>query len=111
MEFPTIRITDFIREQLLSGFRNEAFYARRVDYNEQIYHLRKDEILITMIQEDCTITMNTSPEHEYFVRLLMLEEVLGLKDFLSGLESMKNPDMIGAELVIGMFAEKGKNNY
>ena len=110
LEFPTKRIADFIREQLLSGFRSEAFYARRVDYDERIYHLRKDEILITLIQEDCTIRMSTAPEHEYFVRLLMLEEVLVLKDFLSGLESMKNPDMIGAELVIGMFAAQDKGD-
>jgi len=108
LEFPTVRITDFIRKQLLSGFRNEEFFVHKMDYNKQIYHLRKDEIIITMIQEECIITMSTSPEHEHFVRLLMLEEVLVLKDFLLGMESMKNPEMMGAELVKGLFALEEK---
>jgi hypothetical protein len=38
----------------------------------------------------------------------MLEEVLDLKDFLSGLESMKSPDMMGADLLMGMFGVKDK---
>lgn len=108
LEFPTVRITDFIREQLLSGFRNEEFFVHKMDYNKQIYHLRKDEILITMIQKECIITMSTLPEHEHFVRLLMLEEVLVLKDFLLGMESMKKPDMMGADLVKGLFAVEEK---
>ena len=31
-------------------------------------------------------------------------QLLSLKDLLSGLESMKSPDMMGAELLIGMFS-------
>jgi len=108
LEFPTERITDFIRKQLLSGFRDEGFFAQKMDHTRHIYQLRKDEIFITMAQEQCTITMQTAPEHEHFVRLLMLEEVLSLKDFLFGLESMKSPDMMGADLVRDLFAEMGK---
>ncbi|HIJ57887.1 MAG TPA: cation:proton antiporter, partial [Deltaproteobacteria bacterium] len=106
LEFPGERIADFIRQQLLSGFRSEGFFARKMDRARYIYHLRKDDILITLAQEQCIITINASPEHEHFARLLMLEEVLSLKDFLLGLESMKNPDMMGAELVTGMFEEE-----
>ena len=106
LEFPSERITDFIRQQLLTGFRNEGFFSQRMDRAKHIYQLRKDEILITLAQEQCIITMNTFLEHEHFVRLLMLEEVLSLKDFLLGMESMKNPDMMGADLVTGMFEEE-----
>jgi Kef-type K+ transport system membrane component KefB len=103
LEFPTERIADFIRREMLSGFRSEGFFSQRVDHIKHIYQLRKDDILITLAQEQRIITMNTAPEHEDFVRLLMLEEVLSLKDFLAGLESMKKPDMMGADLVMGMF--------
>ena len=56
-----------------------------------------------MIQDEKRLCINTPPENEAFVRLLMLEEVLELKDFLRGLESMKSPDMMGADLLMGMF--------
>jgi len=103
LDFPGQKMADFIREKLLDGFRNEEFFVHKIDYNKQIYHIRKDEVLITLNQEDDKISINTSPENEAFVRLLMLEEVLDLKDFLSGLESMKSPDMMGADLLMGMF--------
>ncbi len=103
LDFPGQKMADFIREKLLEGFRNEEFFVHKVDYNKQIYHIRKDEILITLIQDEDKISINTTPENEAFVRLLMLEEVLDLKDFLSGLESMKSPDMMGADLLMGMF--------
>lgn len=109
LDFPGHKLADFIRGKLLDGFRNEEFFVHKIDYNKQIYHIRKDEILITLIQDEDKITINTAPENEAFVRLLMLEEVLDLKDFLSGLESMRSPDMMGADLLMGMFgANPGK---
>ena len=60
----------------------------------------------TMVQDKAKIILNAPPEHEQFVRLMMMEELLTFKDFLSGLESMKSPDMMGAELLMGMFADE-----
>ncbi|MEA1911213.1 MAG: cation:proton antiporter [Spirochaetota bacterium] len=103
LDFPGQKMADFIRVKLLDGFRGEEFFVHKIDPNKRIYHIRKDEILITLIQNEDKISINTLPENEAFVRLLMLEEVLDLKDFLSGLESMKSPDMMGADLLMGMF--------
>lgn len=110
LEFPGTRMADFFRNQLLAGFRHEEFFVHKVDYVRQIYHIRKDEILITLIQDEKRLCINTPPENEAFVRLLMLEEVLELKDFLRGLESMKSPDMMGADLLMGMFGGELKQN-
>jgi Kef-type K+ transport system membrane component KefB len=103
LEFPGSKMADFFRNQLLAGFRHEEFFVHKVDYIKEIYHIRKDEILITLIQDEHRLCINTPSENEAFVRLLMLEEVLDLKDFLRGLESMKSPDMMGADLLMGMF--------
>lgn len=109
LNFPGLKMANFIRDKLLDGFRNEEFFVHKVDYNKRIYHIRKDNILITLIQDGENISINTAPENEAFVRLLMLEEVLDLKDFLSGLESMKSPDMMGADLLMGMFGVDSKS--
>ncbi len=104
LEFPRPELADFIRGQILNAFRNEEFFIQHVDFSRPIYHIRKEKILISLVQHENTITVSTSEENELFVRLIMLEEILGLKDFLSGLESMKSPDMMGADLMRGMFA-------
>ncbi|MBN2049280.1 MAG: cation:proton antiporter [Spirochaetales bacterium] len=110
LEFPRAELADFIRGRVLSAFRNEEFFIQHVDYSRPIYHIRKDKILISLMQTDNRIAVTTPEENELFVRLLMLEEILGLKDFLTGLESMKSPDMMGAELMMGMFAAEKKTS-
>jgi Kef-type K+ transport system membrane component KefB len=104
LSFPTQRMSRFILELILDSFRNEEFFVKQMDSAKDIYQVRKDELNITVILQESTLTVNTPPEHEQFVRLLMLEEVLVLKDFLGGLEGMKSPDMMGAEILRGMFS-------
>jgi len=104
LSFPTPRMSKFILELVLDSFRNEEFFVQQMDLGKDIYHVRKDQLTITVILNDTMLTVNTQPENEQFVRLLMLEEILVLKDFLGGLEGMKSPDMMGAEMLRGMFS-------
>ena len=104
LEFPTVQMSRFILELVLDSFRNEEFFVQQMDFGKDIYHVRKDNITITVLLDDKTLTVNTMPENEQFVRLLMLEEVLVLNDFLGGLEGMKSPDMMGAEIMRGLFS-------
>ena len=106
LEFSSQEIAKFIRKQILKGFRNADFFIHQVGIQGPILHLRKEEILITLIQNREKIILNTAPEHEPFVRLLMLDEILVLKDLLKGLEGMKSPDNMGAELLMGIFASE-----
>ncbi len=107
LSFPTARMARFILELVLDSFRNEEFFVQQMDFGRDIYHVRKDTVTITVVMNDSTLTVNTQPENEHFVRLLMLEEILVLNDFLGGLEGMKSPDMMGAEIMRGMFASSG----
>ena len=104
LSFPSSKIADFIAEQILDEFRNEEFFIQHMDRNRPIYQLKKENISITLVQKDNDIILNTPPENEHFVRLLMLEGLLALNEMLSGLKTMKSPDMMGAELLIGMFS-------
>ena len=104
LSFPTPQMSRFILELVLEAFRNEEFFVQQMDFGKDIYHLRKDNITITVLLDDTVLTVNTLPENEHFVRLLMLEEVLVLNDFLGGLEGMKSPDMMGAEIMRGLFS-------
>ena len=106
LEFPSIRMTDFIREEITYAFKAEEFFIHRMDFNRQIYHIRKDEILITLSQQDKIIEINTAPKYEQFVRLLMLEALLELKELIEGVQAMKNPDTMGADLLGGLFASE-----
>lgn len=104
LSFPSPRLSRFILELVLDSFRNEEFFVQQLDLSRDIYHIRKDAITITAILKDHDLVINTQPENEHFVRLIMLEEILVLNDFLGGLEGMKSPDMMGAEIMRGLFS-------
>lgn len=110
LEFPSTRMAAFIRGEVLRAFQDAEFFVQHIDLNRPFYHVRKDEILISVRQEDTRISVSADRRHEEFVRLLMLETILDLKDFLQGLQSMKSPDMMGAELLMGLFAEEDQSD-
>jgi hypothetical protein len=67
-------------------------------------------MIFTLMQQKTRIIVNTPPEHEQLIRLMMIEGLLIFKDFLSGLDTMKSPDMMGAELMMGIFAQGGRSD-
>ncbi len=104
LSFPGYRAAEFMRRSLAEGFREEGFFIHRLDHNRLVYQIRQNDIVFTLIQEHEKLILNTTPENESFIRLMMMERLLEFKDFLSGLESMKSPDMMGAELMKGIFS-------
>lgn len=77
---------EFLRGRIIDAFRAEGFFATRVDLKNPIYRIRQDEINISLIQEDATITLSTPIQHEQLVRLVLIEELVELKALIGGLE-------------------------
>ena len=106
LTFPSERTAEFMLQQTLEAFREEGFYVRRPDSHRMLFTLRREDTAISAQCRQNELAVTSGKDQEQFVRLLMIEELLKLKDFLSGLETMKSPDMMGAELLIGMFARE-----
>lgn len=104
LEFPSRRMADFVTGTVLDSFREAGFFVYPVDRSRSLYSLRQNDIHISLQQQDERIQLATARTHEPMVRLLMLEVLLDLKDFVQSIEGMKSPEMMGADLMIGMFA-------
>jgi Na+:H+ antiporter len=100
---PGDQIAAFLRARILSAFRSEEFFVTRVDFDRHIYRVRKDEIAFTVVQEEGFLTINLAAEHEQFIRLLVLEEIVELTDLLDGLKKIQDPGSLGSELADGLF--------
>ncbi|MFW5689707.1 MAG: cation:proton antiporter, partial [Spirochaetota bacterium] len=103
LSFPSVPAADFIRARILTGFRNEDFFIGKVDYDRGIYQLRRDDAVITLVQSGGDITLSTRPEDEQYVRLMLLEEILDMRDLVEGLKSLESPDELGRDLLQGFF--------
>jgi len=103
LSFGTPRIAGFISSELLDGFKTEEFFVHQINMNRKIFTIRKDRIQITMICKEDVIILNTPPENEDFVRLMILEVIVELKDLLLGVERLGNPDLMGADILQSLF--------
>jgi Kef-type K+ transport system membrane component KefB len=103
LDFPSSRMARFIRKEIEEAFKSEGFFVHRMDLSRKIFHIRKEDILITLIQKEGKLELNTQPKDETLVKLLLMESLLALKDLLSGIQDMKSPDSMGEDLIGGLF--------
>lgn len=94
--------------ELLNSFRDEEFFVQMLDAEEPVYVVRKDKLSLSITQESDKLSVACSPDTESLVRLMIVEEVVKLKEMLAGLDSMKNPDLMGAEVMMNMFSVSEK---
>lgn len=103
LALPSRPAADFVRGRIIDAFRHEGFFVSRVDLTARIYRIRQNDINITMVQRDGTITLSTPSRNEQLVRLLLLEELVELKELMGSLERLGSTDSLGDDLIDGMF--------
>ncbi len=59
LEFPTELTAAFLRRSLIDGFRGEEFFVNRLDHNAQVYQIRKEQMIFTLMQQKTRIIVNT----------------------------------------------------
>ena len=102
LELPTALTAEFFRRRILQSFRNEEYFVNRIDFENEIYQIRQEDAIITLTQSGNTIHVQTDAENESFVRFLMAEEIVELRDLLEGLEKMNKQGDMGQNLLGGI---------
>ncbi len=108
LTLPSLNAADFLRGRIVEAFRSEGFYVSRVDMNSRIYRIRQDDVHITLDQRGTVISLNTDGKNEQLVRLILLEELVELRDLIAGLQKMDESGpggggRLGDDLVGGLF--------
>lgn len=103
LELPSETIADFLRGRILRAFRDEEFFVNRADFASQIYQIRQEQTLITLHRQGTNLDLSYAPENDQLVRLLVLEEILELKEMLDKLQKSQSPGELGEELMGGLF--------
>ncbi|AEV28815.1 Kef-type K+ transport system, membrane component [Sphaerochaeta pleomorpha str. Grapes] len=106
LEFPTERAADFVRRSITEGFRSEGFFIKRLEGTVKVWQIRKEATIFTIKSLETKLETNCKREDEDFVRLMLSETLVDFQGFLDGIKSMESPDMMGANLLIEMFAQE-----
>ena len=100
---PTVHLADFVLTRLLNAFRQADYFPRRVGYSKPVYVAQKDATQITLLRDNRLIQVNVPPAQEKFVRLLLTEEILALKELFRNVEKMADTDAMERNILGDLF--------
>jgi len=103
LSFPSAQMAEFLSARIRQAFRDEEFFVHRLDMDQPIYQIRKEEIAITLTREQNLLRLNTALQHEQIMRLVVLEEILEMKSLLEDAQKMESPEHLGRDLASGLF--------
>ncbi|VDB00281.1 hypothetical protein S1OALGB6SA_1356 [Olavius algarvensis spirochete endosymbiont] len=100
---PTIHLADFVLSRLLDAFRRADYFPRRVGHRKPVYIAQKDAAQITLLRQDRLIQVNAPSAQEGFVRLLLTEEILALKELFRSVEKVADTDATERNILGDLF--------
>jgi len=106
LEFPSERAAEFVRRSISDAFRSEGFFVRTMEGSVRSWQIRKEEMVFVLRRSAERIEVIGRQEHEAFVRLLLMETLVDFQEFVDSLKSMEQPEMMGAGLLLNMFAKQ-----
>jgi len=100
LEFPSNRVAQLVAQRMIDAFRQEEFFVhRRVDVG--VYEMRKDRITVFLNIEDSALVFAAVPESLQYVRFIVVEEMLALKQIFEEIPAFGKTDDLGHLLLGG----------
>lgn len=109
LKFPSPQIASFITSLIQDAFRSEEFFVHEVNREANIYQIRKEDVSISMRRTGGAIELNTARENSQLVNLIVMEEILELKDLLDGVKRLESPEGLCCELADNLFDEDDRS--
>ena len=92
LHLPNSEIAEFLVSRVIQTFEDEECYVHQVAPGEPVYHVRKDEISITINRKEAEITVSCGELDREFARLVLLEALANLVKVFEGLRTMRNAE-------------------
>jgi Kef-type K+ transport system membrane component KefB/mannitol/fructose-specific phosphotransferase system IIA component (Ntr-type) len=98
-EFENDEIADLVVDILLKDLRAEGFYVQMMNIDEGLSQARKDDIALSITEEESTVTIEASKSDLPFVKNAIYEVILGLSDTIQKLKASADPAEMKKELL------------
>jgi Kef-type K+ transport system membrane component KefB/mannitol/fructose-specific phosphotransferase system IIA component (Ntr-type) len=98
-EFESDEIADLVVDILLKDLRTEGFYVQMMNIDEGLSQARKDDIALSINEEESTVSIVTSKTDMPFVKNAVYEVILGLSDTIQKLKASSDPAAMKKDLL------------
>jgi Kef-type K+ transport system membrane component KefB/mannitol/fructose-specific phosphotransferase system IIA component (Ntr-type) len=98
-EFESDEIADLVVDMLLKELRAEGFYVQMMNIDDGLSQARKDDIALSITEEESAVTIETSRSDMPFVKNAVYEVILRLSDTIQKLKASADPAAMKKELL------------
>lgn len=89
IDLPNKEVADFMLNTLIDMFEDEECYVHQLATGEPIFHIRKDDIAMTLKREHTKVTLGCREADREFARLMLMEAVANLVRVFEGIQEMQ----------------------
>jgi fructose-specific phosphotransferase system IIA component len=97
-DFPSPEIADLVLDTLLKDLRAEGFFVQTMNLDKGLSQARKDDISISIVEEERQVTIETANEDLPFVKTAAYEVLLKLNASIEKLKASSDPKAMRREL-------------
>ena len=100
-EFSSGGIARLVVDTLLKDLRDEGFYVQMMSIEEGLSQVRKDDISLSITEEENAVTIVTARADVPFVKTAVYEVIVGLNESMRLLKETSDPSAMKKELLDG----------
>jgi fructose-specific phosphotransferase system IIA component len=97
-EFNSDEIADLVVDTLLKDLKTEGFYVQMMNIDEGLSQARKDDVALSIIEEEHRVTIVTAQDDMPFVKTAVYEVILALSKSIQALRDSADPKAMKKEI-------------
>ncbi len=97
-DFNSEEIADLVVDTLLKNLKAEGFYVQMMNIDDGLSQARKDDISLSITEEENTVTIETARVDMPFVKTAVYEVLLELGNSIEKLKSSSDPEAMRREI-------------
>ena len=97
-DFRSDEIADLVIDSFLKDLKAEGFYVKQMNIDEGLSQARKDDISLSITEEESKVTIETAKTDMPFVKTAVYEVILALSDSIQKLKDASDPAAMKREI-------------
>lgn len=98
VRLPGPEVAALVADRMARAFRQEEFFVHRLE-GLQLYEMRKDRITVLLKAEDAALEFSTHPDNLQYVRFIVLEEMIALREVFPDASQLVETDSLQRTLL------------
>jgi len=107
INFSSRKLTGILEQQLVQTFRSEGFFVHSILGSRNIYHLRKNDIHITLQAGDSGLVFESDVHDVILIKTVTYEALLHINDLITSVKDLIKPEGILKDLAADSTADIG----